>query len=148
MKSLFSILKTLALAIVPLLLHTKLVAGAGGVMAVQLPDLHGVFDATSAGGLIATAVYWLELLVRLVPTAANYAPLTIVLSILESLAPNHAATPEGTPAVFVHQSFIKRLFHHAPAATLTPAGPAPLAPAAAPGEVAAALGYGATPAFA
>lgn len=106
MKNLFLLLKSTFLVLVPLLLKTTFVVGAGGAVSVQLPALSGLFSVPFLS-LLGTGLYWLEILVRAVPSLAASTPLTWFLSFLEKLVPNRAFLEDGGSGVHVLQSVVK-----------------------------------------
>ena len=130
MKHLTNFLKSAFLALIPFLFKLKLVAGAGGVLSVVLPELAHLLpaDYLATAGVV---LYWLELLVRTVPTVANYSPVALALQILQEIVPNQAVSATtGEPGVHENVSIFKRIFPHHPA--LVPVGPATTNPVAVP----------------
>lgn len=144
MKLLLNLLKSGLLALIPFLLHSHLGVGAGGGLSVALPPISALFDGNTIA-FLGTALYWLELIVRVIPTTSAFTPLTLIIQLLQAVVPNQAVTSDGVPGVHVPTSFFRRLFHHQQA-DLTEAEPTlPIsAPAVSPDLVQAVLAHFAT----
>lgn len=110
MKTLLNLLKAGLLAFLPLLLHSHLGIGTGGGISVALPPLVGLFDGNTLA-ILGTALYWLELVIRVIPTASSFTPLTLIIQLLQAIVPNQAVSPSGTPGVHEPTSFFRRLFY-------------------------------------
>lgn len=110
MNHLLNILKAGLLALLPLLLKAHLITGLGGVISVAFPPLNGLLNGSTVA-LLGTVLYWLELAVRVIPTAKDYTPLAIIIQLLQAIVPNQATGPNGEPGVHENASFFQRLFH-------------------------------------
>lgn len=119
MKHLLNLFKAGLLALLPLLLHSHLVAGNGGAISVAFPPLAGLFGASTLA-LFGTVLYWAELAVRVIPTAGAFTPLTLIISLLQAIVPNQAVGPDGEPGVHEPTSFFRRLFHRSAPVELVP----------------------------
>lgn len=111
MKHVLNLLKAGLLALLPLLLHSHLQAASGGAISVEFPPLAGLFGASTIA-VLGTVLYWLELAVRVIPTASAFTPLTLLISLLQAIVPNQATGPNGEPGTHEPTSFFRRLFHH------------------------------------
>jgi hypothetical protein len=119
-KHILNLLKSGLLGLLPFLAKAKIVAGAGGVISLAFPAVGALLGGNVLAGA-GVALYWLELLVRIVPTAGAYTPLTVLIQVLQAILPNQAATVDGAPAEHVQGSFLRRIFSHsAPAPEPTP----------------------------
>ena len=115
MKHLTNFLKSALMGLLPLLFHLKLAAGAGGILSIVLPELAHLMPANYLV-FAGVVLYWLELVVRTVPSVANYSPLAFLLQILQEIVPNQALSPTtGEPGVHENISIFKRVFSHQPA---------------------------------
>lgn len=131
MKHLLNLFKAGLLALLPLLLHSHLVAGNGGAISVAFPPLAGLFGASTLA-LFTTVLYWAELAVRVIPTAGAFTPLSILISLLQAIVPNQAVGPDGEPGTHEPTSFFRRLFNRSAPAQLVPASYGDPEPATAP----------------
>lgn len=110
MKHLLNLLKAGLLALFPLLLKAKFAVGAGGLLSVVLPDLGALLGGNTLATL-GTVLYWLELLVRTIPTAKDWTPLALVIQLLQAIVPNQATGPNGETGVHEPVSIFRRIFH-------------------------------------
>jgi hypothetical protein len=110
-KHILNLLKSGLLGLLPFLAKAKIVAGAGGVISLAFPAVGALLGGNVLAGA-GVALYWLELLVRIVPTAGAYTPLTVLIQVLQAILPNQAATVDGSPAEHVQGSFLRRIFSH------------------------------------
>lgn len=125
MKHLLNFLKSALMALIPLLFKLKLVAGAGGVLALVLPQLAALLPSNYLV-FAGVVLYWLELLVRTVPTVADYSPIAFLLQILQEIVPNQAINPTtGETGVHESKSLFRRIFTHTLPVAPSPA-PAPV----------------------
>lgn len=106
MKNLLRGFKTLFLALLPFVTSIKFSVAAGGAISLHLPALAPL--AANYTALFATAVYWLELLVRVIPTSTDYSPFNFVLQLLQALAPNRAVSVAGVEGDFVNLSHYRQ----------------------------------------
>ena len=93
-------IKTFFLVLLPVLLHVKFKL-VGGVPALTFPDLYAVFPDIPT--FAATALYWLEIAVRLVPSFDNLSLVSIVHEFLAALVPNRAVGANGEVGEHVHE---------------------------------------------
>lgn len=104
MKNLLTQIKRLALLLLPVLLHVKF-NFAGGVPSLSFPDFSAVFPDVPT--FAATALYWLEIILRLVPSFDNLSLVSLVHDFLSALVPNRALTADGEIGEHVHELAIK-----------------------------------------
>ena len=106
MKNLLRGFKTLFLALLPFVTSIKFSVAAGGALSLHLPALAPLAGNYTA--LLATALYWLELLVRVVPTSTDFSPLNFLLQLLQAMAPNRAVSVAGVAGDFVNLSHYRQ----------------------------------------
>jgi hypothetical protein len=99
MKNLLPKIKQFFLLLLPVLLHVKF-SFAGGVPALSFPDFGAVFPDVPT--FAATALYWLEILLRIVPTFDNLSIVSLLHEVLASLVPNRALNGAGEVGEHIH----------------------------------------------
>ena len=114
MRNLLRAFKTLFLALLPFITSITFTVSAGGAISLHLPALGPLLNDYTA--LAATALYWLELLVRVVPTSTDYSPVNFLVQLLQALAPNRAVSAAGHGGDFVTLSH----YRAAPVPALVP----------------------------
>jgi hypothetical protein len=92
MKNLLPTIKRLALLLLPVLLHVKF-SFAGGVPSLSFPDFAAVFP--DAPTFAATALYWLEIALRLIPSLDNLSLVSLAHEALSAIVPNRARGANG-----------------------------------------------------
>lgn len=119
MRNLLRAFKTLFLALLPFITSITFTVSAGGAISLHLPSLGLLVNDHLA--LAATALYWLELLVRVVPTSTDYSPINFLMQLLQALAPNRAIGVGGHGGDFVNLSHYRALPVPAAVPHLSPA---------------------------
>lgn len=104
MKNLFPTIKRLVLLLLPVLLHVKF-SFAGGVPSLSFPDFAAVFPDVPT--LAATALYWLEIVIRLVPSFDNLSLVSLLHDVLSAIVPNVARAADGSIGEHVHELAVK-----------------------------------------
>jgi hypothetical protein len=104
LKNLLTKIKAFALVLLPVLLHVKF-SFVGGVPSLSFPDFAAVFPDVPT--FAATALYWLEIAIRLVPSFDNLSLVSLLHDLLSSIVPNVARTAEGEVGEHVHELVIK-----------------------------------------
>jgi hypothetical protein len=104
LKNLLSKSKAFFLVLLPVLLHVKF-SMVGGVPAISFPDFASVFPDVPT--FAATALYWLEIIIRFVPSFDNLSLVSLLHDFLSAIVPNRARTAEGELGEHVHELVIK-----------------------------------------
>lgn len=104
MKNLLLTIKRVFLLLVPVLLHVKF-HFVGGVPSLSFPDFAAVFPDVPT--FAATAVYWLEIALRLVPSLDNLSLFSLLHEFFGALVPNVARGANGEIGEHGHE-FVQR----------------------------------------
>lgn len=104
MKNLLPTIKRVFLLLLPVLLHVKF-SFAGGTPSLSFPDFGAVFPSVTA--FAATALYWLEIALRLVPSLDNLSLVSLAHEFLTALVPNVARGANGEIGEHGHE-FVTR----------------------------------------
>jgi hypothetical protein len=103
-KNFLTTIKRVFLLLLPVLLHVKF-SFAGGVPSLSFPDFGAVFPDVPT--FAATALYWLEIALRLVPSLDNLSLVSLLHEFLGALVPNVARGANGEIGEHGHE-FVSR----------------------------------------